>query len=376
MTDASPGKTGSTFADKLKARAGNLITIAQKNPGFSLILLNSFLAILVLLLYDPMGWVHSNYQDARPLVDISPENIDTLDSIALEGEQSWVIARGEPQPQPDKSESQQPVVNEEVALEKSVDRFAWKLKEGDASIEADAKRLSRLLLSLHDARRYYELENTEANRKQYGLDDALKITVTVSGKSQEILVGRSSVKGNESYVLVDGSIYLVQENLRRDLGNEPFYFKSRRVWPLELSRDTVSMVEADFPNGLRSVKIAKAGNDWQLLAPTVAPVQPTEMTLFLDDLLEIRAEEFLKEVPPRIDRKDSFTLRLVYRKSMGNPVELQLRILGKKDYSSYLFEKPDGQLFVGRSLYLEKLLQPEESFVDNGQALPETTGPQ
>ena len=106
-----------------------------------------------------------------------------------------------------------------------------------------------------------------------------------------------------------------------------------------------------------------------MLAPSVGPVRETEMNLLIDDLLEIRAQEFLEEIPAGLDRRDAMKLEIVFTRSMGNPETLKLEILGKKSYDTYLFRLPDGTLFEGSSLYLEKLFQPE-------QALLQTEEPQ
>ena len=100
-----------------------------------------------------------------------------------------------------------------------------------------------------------------------------------------------------------------------------------------------------------------------MLAPSVGPVRETEMNLLIDDLLEIRAQEFLQEIPPGLDRRDSMDLEIVYARSMGNPESMKLEILGKKSYDTYLFRLSDGTLFEGSSLYLEKLFQPEQALL-------------
>ena len=218
---------------------------------------------------------------------------------------------------------------------------------------------------MQQSRKYYELDNSEENRKDFNLDEGILLTVVLDdGSKKPIRIGRSSVRGNESYVLVDDSIYLVQENLRRDLGAGRWeYFRNRQIMPL-VSRDSITRLSARFKNPaalqMEAVELAKAAGDWKMLSPTVSPVREMEMNLLLDDLLEIRAQEFLGELPPRLDRSQALELEMVYRTTIGNPQTLRLEILGKKSYDTYLFRTEDGILFEGSSLYLEKLFQPEQ----------------
>ncbi|MCB1168992.1 MAG: DUF4340 domain-containing protein [Leptospiraceae bacterium] len=372
---ANASATGAV--QNMKRVLSRLVGGLRRNPGFSLAGLNLFLALTAFLIFDPFGWIRTGYQSAEPLLRVQVASIDALEIRGPESE--FKIRREDAIARPEKrtEEGAPPPTRESEILEAS-EGFLWSLQGPGVDFRADARRLARLLYSLERSKKYYELDwdgqdNPESQESRttlmkYGLDKPLKLDVVLeNGQRKEILIGRSSIRGNESYVLVDQTIYLVQENLRRDLGSgDAEYFRNRQIMPF-ITRREVKSIKVRFRNpaaaGLRNVELAQAGGEWRMLAPSVGPVRETEMNLLIDDLLEIRAQEFLQEIPPGLDRRDSMDLEIVYARSMGNPESMKLEILGKKSYDTYLFRLSDGTLFEGSSLYLEKLFQPEQALL-------------
>ena len=378
MTDStvsSEQRTMSNSESSFLARLQKLASLLRKNPGFSLMGLNVSLLLAAFLVFDPFGWIRTSYLDAEPLLRVAPARIDVIEvrDLSVEGQAGFSIQRSDAVAVKEERPENGVEPSEEQKLIDSVQGFQWNLKTEAGEVGyADVQRLARLLYSLQRSRKYYELDNDTSALKEYNLEHGLEINVILDdGSRSEILVGRSSIRGNESYVLVDDSIYLVQENLRRDLGaGNAEYFRNRQMIPIQ-GRDSVTRLNVRFKNptlaGYRNVELARAGGDWRMLQPEVGSVRPTEMNLLLDDLLDIRAREFLDEVPPRLDNKQAMELSLVYRSSMGSPGTFTLEVLGKKSYDSYLFRTEDGQLFEGNSLYIEKLLAPEQSLLDRGE---------
>lgn len=359
----------------------NCIQSLKTNPGMTLLGTNLGLLLIAFIVFDPFGWIRSSYQDAEPLLDVEPARIDEIQvQVSKEKGQGFILQRGNAiSSGPDQTEPEDgPAPSEERKLLESVQGFQWLLKSSTDNSNsqklryADARRISNLLYSLRRSRKYYELDNTAAAIKEYNLDQGLQLSVVLDDGSRiQISVGRSSVRGNESYVLVDDTIYLVQENLRRDLGaGQQEFFRNRQIMPM-VERRSITQLTVRFKRpaivGFRNVELAKAGGDWKMLAPSVGPVRETEINLLLDDLLEIRAQEFIDELPARLDQNQAMELSLVYRTSIGNPKTFTVDVLGKKSYDTYLFRTEDGQLFEGSSLYLEKLFQPEQSLLDQGE---------
>ena len=398
MTDIPTNHTdnaGKVRKSSLLDRLSSSIIRIRKNPGLSLLGLNIILALIVFFIFDPFGWIRTSYLDADSFLDVEPARIDLIQVVDLSNPENsgFSIQRGGAvavESDQDALEGVEP--SEERKLLNAVQGFQWILKptvrsdqeatsssEPDNKSLADAQRISRLLFSLKKSRLYYELDNSSEHRKDFDLDRGLKLSVILdNGNRRDFVIGRSSIRGNESYVLVDDSVYLVQENLRRDLGaGNAAYFRNRQILPIS-SRNSITRLDVRFKNpalaGLRNVELARAGGDWKMLEPEVGSVLSTEMNLLLDDLLEICANEFLDEIPPRLDGKQAMELSLVYRTSIGNPETVTLDVLGKKSYDTYLFRTRDGQLFEGSSLYLEKLLAPTQ-LLDRGEQPMDFTMP-
>jgi hypothetical protein len=258
-------------------------------------------------------------------------------------------------------------------------QYAWQMTRQiggkQDSLPADRERIKELFAAVERAKRVYSIPVNAENEKtaeisadQSGRSRCTAVSfVSESGKTTKLCIGKSSLRGNDSYVRVndENEIYIVEENLKTAVGaGEPDFFRNRRLLP-DIARDSITAIGASSPG--RQVQLLHSAQKWQMTSPMPAAVNMTQMNLLLGDLLDLKAVSFPAEIPKDLDRKKAFDLEIQYKSNMVDSQTIKLSVLGQKDFSSYIVRDSSGTLAEITSMYLADLLDPAEKLMEKGE---------
>ncbi|HMW60584.1 MAG TPA: DUF4340 domain-containing protein [Leptospiraceae bacterium] len=335
----------------------------KSNPGLSLLSANVVLLAVIVLMQDPFGLFKTGYAGARVLLSASQDSISTIEVES-----------------PDKPGILRITRKDKLPVKKGeAPEYTWDVERTDGTkttrMSADRDRVKELFASLEKTRRYYGIaRNSESEKDAEMATDSkgrlqcLQVRmISASGKKNTVYVGKSSLRGNDSYVRLDDedSIYLVEENLRTAFGSGDLeYFRNRRVFP-DMSKDDITGITASATG--RPLQIARNGQGWQMLSPVPGNVNGSEMNLLLGDFVEWKAVSFPTEIPKDIDKKKSLKVEVQFKTTMTEPRTFAFEVLGQKDFSSYIIRTADGNLFEVTSIYLSHLLEPEEKLLERAE---------
>ena len=380
--------------------------ILRDNAPFALFVFNIALALLILVGSSTSG---GGYQSAAPLLDLAQSDVAGFEFRDPRGGVTVTLTRGVELP----PEAEVADEDEGFSFQRSYDRvreelerearYTWELKiarrvaveseDGPARTEwreqefaADADRVAEFFNTLKDARRYYSLNRTpeqdrdlDLGKNDRGEYDAPALAFQLnSGREQLLYLGRTRAGASESYVRIgeQDRIYLVETDLRTALGEgEPQFFRDRGVWPEPLSADGVTAIEADFPGRQGDVELVRGGDEWRLSKPEAARARTQEVRSLIEDLIELKAEAFVSELPDDLEEDSDFELEISYKDSItGAPRPLRLEILGKQDYSSYYVRRVTAEgadpapLVKVTSVYIGSLYEPDRRLVERAPA--------
>lgn len=383
----------------------------RNNPGGTLVAGNLLLAVILFFQFNPLGLFATGYAGADPILDITQADIQKLEirdpdfdsnsGTAVQASQTVLtlvrqsqLPRGEWSQQPDES----------ALFDQLHPEFAWQLKirRGDIEQEfaADAERVADLFQKLTDARRHHYVPRSpekdrdlQMSSDQTGRYEGLSITFQLNGgESHTLYVGRSSLRGNQSYLRLDDEteIYLAETNLRSVAGpGEPDYFRNRRLVPAGIEAAAITAIHAEFSGAGGLVSLVKDGGIWRMQSPPVAgKIREDQVQQIASDIVEWKAIAFpgsqsgaanagtTDEAVLREALKDfetpaafPFALRVEYT-TAGNLTdrsELIFTVLGRKNFSNYLVRTVDGTLSEISSVFMEDLLNPREKLLDQQQ---------
>ncbi len=332
----------------------------RSNPGVTLFFANVGLVIVLILVQDPFGMFKTGYAGARPLLRVSQE-----DAVSIEIES------------PDRPLLRL-VRKDKLNVKKNEPaEFVWEVEQAGAKskLTADRERVRDLFSGIEKARRYYGINRSAESEKdaEMGQDSkgrllCMQVRITnASGKMSSLCVGKSSLRGNDSYVRLndEDTIFLVEENLRTAFGSgDPEYFRNRRLLP-EITKEEITGINASGTG--KPVQITRNGSAWQMISPVPGNVNTSEMNLLLGDIIEWKAVSFPREIPKDLDRKKSLRIEIQYKQNMTDLKTASFEVLGQKDFSSYILKDADGNLFEITSLYLSHLLEPEEKLIEKSE---------
>lgn len=340
----------------------NLPGWIKKNPGPALFAGNAILLLLWIAMQDPFDLSRTLFASRNRIARVDQEAIKVIEVRAPERDVLIRLERGEKIPGDAKNPQYSWQMNRQVAGKQD-------------SLPADRERIKELFAAVDRAKRAYSIPVNPENEKAAEISaDAsgrsrctLLSMISEGGKTTRLCIGKSSLRGNDSYVRVndEGEIYIVEENLKTAVGaGEPDFFRNRRLLP-DIARESITAIGAAAPG--RQVQLVHSAQKWQLTSPMPASVNMTQLNLLLGDLLDLKAVSFPAEVPKDIDRKKAFDLEIQYKTNMVDSQIIKLSVLGQKDFSSYIVRDSSGTLAEITSMYLADLLDPEEKLVEKGE---------
>ncbi|MBW7858736.1 MAG: DUF4340 domain-containing protein, partial [Leptonema sp. (in: Bacteria)] len=241
----------------------------------------------------------------------------------------------------------------------------WQLSlANQKNYTADQQRVDELLKTLSTIRSQYDLplgnsENKAANKSEFQLDtEAVKLTLqTDSNTTETVLIGRASNRSDTTFVLRDGetTIHEVDANLRNKIGiQDSQYFRNRSLLPKEIDADTINSIVFFEPK--RTLRLAKAGSDWQMIEPMVGKLRHESFEPLLTEIVNLKAKGFVDKLPTKSEKK-SIRIEIGYHSGTTTPGVFQLDIIGKSDYGSYYIKLDDSIVEVS-SYYLDDIYDP------------------
>ncbi|MCE9598004.1 MAG: DUF4340 domain-containing protein [Spirochaetia bacterium] len=346
-----------------------IVATLRTNPGLSLLGANLGLLIIWLVIQDPLGVIKTGYAGASPVLRAS-ESLVTSVEIENPEKGSLLKLNRKEIIQGDPKEKKEPQYSWEFVrtVNGKTDVFA-----------ADRDRVRDLFSSIEKAKRYYSISRTPENEKvaemtkdSEGRLTCLQIRLGMeNGKTGKLYIGKSSLRGNDSYIRVDdeNDIYIVEENLRTTSGGgDVDFFRNRRIFP-EFAKDSVMQVNATV--GGKQIQLSRSGNIWQMISPVPAALNASEMNLLLSDILDWKAIAFPQQPAADLDRKKAMTLEIVQKPNMTDSRIFKFEVLGQKDYSSYVIRDEKGTLYEVTAVYLSHLYDPQEKLVEKERRAPE-----
>ncbi len=324
-----------------------IISLIKENPALSLVLINVLLLVLLLLPETLITWQDDTFLEVEK---------NEITGLHLQyGQMKASLER----------------LDEKVPAEGADDskemEYLWKLVLDDGrSYQADAERMRELLRVLTSMRSQYSLPLEGEARATYQLgNDAVRLTIEEDGDRRVLLIGKASQRSNSTYVLVEGQdeIHEVDVNLRSRLGSgDELYFRNRDILPSDLNTGNVSSL-AYLEPGL-SVRMARAGSEWQMVEPHPGKLRDDMFRPILDDILRWKARSFPDAIPADA-RREPARIELTYQKGSTEPGVVQLDIEAVGEGGIYYVRYND-TLYAVSSYYLEDLKSPE-SLLDRGE---------
>lgn len=340
----------------------NVFTWIKKNPGAALFFANAGLLGVWLLLQDPFGLSKLLLASQNRVVRVDFAATKTIEVQSYEKDSLVRLERGEKLPGDEKNPQYSWQMTRQIGGKKEI-------------LAADRERIKELFSAMDRAKRAYSMPVNAENEKtaEMGVDASGRPRCTIvtftseSGKAVRLCVGKSSLRGNDSYVRVgeESEIYIVEENLKTAVGaGEPDFFRNRRILP-DMPKDSITGISASSPG--RLVQLVHSAQKWQMTSPMPAAVSVSQMNLLLGDLVDMKAISFPSEIPRDLDRKKAFDLEIQYKTNMVDAQIVKISVLGQKDFSSYIVRDASGTLSEITSMYLADLLDPEEKLIEKGE---------
>lgn len=366
-----------------------ILTLFRKRPVLTLTGVNVFLLLILFIQHNPLNlqFLRSGYSGADVLLNVEEEDVERIEISDPDYAGGRVILeRGDELPE---NLWQQPEANmaEESWLDSIITRvpaqYNWKLTIVDPNGErqtysADHERVRTLFDGLNRMRDYFALDRTPEKDRDLGMGldtrgnyTGLQISFQLEGgrRVENIFVGRSSTRGNQSYVRMneEDEVFLVEANPRSFVGSgEKEYFRSRNVLPT-LNLDAIQGLKAVMPTRDLEVEIARRANEWQMILPLPTIAQKETFEALLSDILNWQATGFPDSVPEDLDPDFACELDLQVQSTgqLTGQSNIHISILGRVGYSDYIIQRND-QLMRINSIYLADLYEPRERLLDAG----------
>jgi len=186
----------------------------------------------------------------------------------------------------------------EAKIDLKKDGQNWKV-ESPVKDRADSVTMSALLTSIELVRSESTIGNdgkgvTREQLKEFGLaDPATKITLTVEGKSVELLIGKDTAIENRVYAMIEDSktVEVISSNLRNEISKKADDFRDKRLSDLSIAQ----IRKAVFKTPAGEIEVEKTNDHWSLVRPLKARGDDGKIGDTISEALTARVESFVAD---------------------------------------------------------------------------------
>ncbi len=153
---------------------------------------------------------------------------------------------------------------EQTTLKKS--GTTWQIV-APVTAKPDDAEVSGLTTNLSGLEIQSVVDENAADLKEYGLaEPRVRVTFKAGGQSQTLEIGNKTPPGSDLYAkrATDKKVFLIASYLDSTFNRKTFDLRDKTA--IRVDRDKLDALEVATPE--RTVRFAKANNEWQLTAPT------------------------------------------------------------------------------------------------------------
>lgn len=206
--------------------------------------------IILVLIAIPIGWF--TYRESqRPAGDDTPAK-DKVFAVEAEQIQELAIT---------------PASGVETRLQKTGDT-GWQIV-APVTADPDVSEVASLTSSLSSLEIQRVVDENPPDLGEYGLaEPRLRVTFKTGSGEHALLVGAKTPPGTDLYAkrASDTSVFLIPSYLESTFDKDTFDLRDKRV--VKVDREKLDALEVAA--GGRTLRIAKAGDEWQIAAPLQA----------------------------------------------------------------------------------------------------------
>lgn len=333
----------------------NFIKLYKKNLGFSLLITNIILFIILVLIQDPFSIFSKTYEKAPKLLSIDLSQIDKIEIEITEKNLKYQIQKIAQKKEEFKD------LNE--FIENTDWTFTLFQKDKKENYTIDKENLKNFLEELINLKKYYYIAKNPENDGITGISEqSPRIFLYFKGNLKyDIFIGNTSLRNQTSYVYLrnDDKIYQIEGNLKSKFGYEDiYYFRNHKLFNID--KQKIFKLNVILPN--KTILYSKTGSDWQTLQPKPEKLQASSFEGILEEITNLKANRFYGlNLPKEELEKLKFQIEIYYNESenIGTQKKEILEIIGKKDYVKY-FIKFNNEFYEVSLYKIEDLLEPEK----------------
>jgi hypothetical protein len=154
----------------------------------------------------------------------------------------------------------------------------------------------------------------------------------------------------------ESEIHELDGNLRERLGSgDELFFRDRAILPPEVDANSITSLVYLQPD--HSVRLARAGSEWQMIEPRPGKLRQDMFRPVLDDIVRWKARSFPEAIPADA-KKERARIEIMYNRGSTEPGIVQLDIEATGEAGIY-YIRYNNTLYTVSSYYLEDLKSPE-----------------
>jgi hypothetical protein len=298
-----------------------MINTINKNRALFLITINSLLLLGVLLQKDPFHLFEKTYESSDKFYKA---NLSEISKITFKRK------------------------NEESSQKKlELQNSSWKLfVNSELSYMADEEKVSQLLKSLLEARKYTIASSGKNKFSEYGLDSTDTFVVELfKGDTSlgRMALGNAGGGGSFTHILWNDSedIYIVEDSIKPLLGRgADDFFINKRITPISVNSSDILTVSLTSKIKNKNYMLQKKETKWYL-GEKETEVSSEKITGLLNKLSSLVADGVIDSKDlPKMSEADSADLQFSYKDSISNTSQsITLKILGKDASNIYYLQK-------------------------------------
>lgn len=229
---------------------------------------------------------------------------------------------------------------------------------------ADAEIVSQMLQTVSQFKFEKKLTPDKSRWAEYGLENPeYSLSLTIPGKEPiRLMVGNKAPVGYGVYLRTGGGdeVYVASQYVATAMAKTLYDFRYKKVFPTDMSKlDKLTFMGADRI----AVVIEKAGENWQVSKPEVAPADRQALEEFLSSLRAVGIEEFIdqpSELLQKSLRLESGAGQMVAQVGWRSGSTEDLITVVANNEEVYAYRSPDQQILrlgKGKAKYFKMALK-------------------